>query len=435
MHAENVKFYLHSPKSDSPTAIYAKIHLYGKEVKITIGHKIHPELWDHSTQRPTTDKSLINQWKKHDPTIKIVLGNIESRINKVRDEITSYVNLIEHSGEKVSAILVRQHVQETLGLIEKQVNRHSIIDYTEQFIEDIESGKRLTASKGRYTVGTIKNYKGFLSQLKEFQKGYKKIIRFDDVSLDMYDDYVEFFQDKAYSPNSVGRHVKSFKVIMRAAEEDGFHTNRVYTDKRFRLLTAPVDSIYLTEEEIDKMRGLDLSNKPKFEQTLNIFILGTQTALRWSDYRRIRPHHIHQDGDDLKLVMHMKKTGQKVTIPLNSIAREILQKYEQFIPHIPEQVFNRYIKQIGKWAGIDQRIEVTKYRGAEKVKVVIPKYELISTHTARRSAATNLVKSGVSLEHVRRITGHSTIKNLLKYIRLTEDEVYDELKESAFFKK
>lgn len=435
MYSSNVKFYLHSPKSDTPTAIYAKVRLNRKEVKIMIGKKIHAELWDTVTQRPTKDKNLLNHWKKHHPTIKIELGNIEARINRVKELITTRINVMEHSDEKVTGTLLRQHVQEKLGLVEKQVTNQSIIDYTERYIKDIESGKRLTAKKSRYKDGTIKNYTGFISQLRNFQKGYRKILRFEDVSLEMYDNFVEFFQDKAYSPNTIGRLIKTFKIIMRSAEEEGLHSNRVYTDKRFYLITAPVDSIYLTDEEIDKIKNLDLADKPKHDQVRDIFLLGTQTALRFSDYGRIRPHHIQENGDESKLIIEMQKTEQKVTIPLNSLAKEILNKYNYYIPHVTVQILNGHIKEIGKWAGIDQPIEVTKYRGSEKTKEVLPKYELISSHTARRSAATNMLKSGLDLDHVRRITGHTTFISLIKYIKLTEDEVYDGLKKAEFFKR
>ncbi len=435
MHSENIKFYLHSPKSDKPTAIYAKVHLNGEEVKISIDHKIHPELWDRVSQRPTTNKVTINEWRKHEPTIRVVLDNIGARINRVASEIVSFVNLTEQSGQEVSKQMLRRQVNIELGLEKPQTPSQSFIAYTNQFILDIESGKRLTSKKSRYAEGTIKNYKGFLTQLTAFQKLTKKTIQFNDVTLQMYDEYVAFFQNKEYSPNTIGRHIKQFKIIMRSAEEDGIHSNKIYTNKKFILLTAPVESIYLTDEEIDKMYKLDLSDKPMHELVRDAFVLGSQIAQRFSDYIRIRPHHIHEEGSDLKLIMRAQKTDQKINVPLNSIAIKILQKYNQSIPKVPEQVFNRYIKLIGKWAGINQPIEYIKHLGSEKIKVIEPKYELITSHTARRSGATNMLKSKLTLDEVRRITGHKTIKNLLTYIRLTEDEVYERIKESSFFKK
>jgi integrase len=436
MNAENVKFYLHNPKSENPTSIYAKFYLHGREVKISIGLNIYPELWDKASQLPITDKQEIKYWRKHDPTIKVVLDNITSRINKVKHEITSYINLKEQAGEQITRSMVREHVKSTLGLVEKKTSKTSIVDFTDTFIKDIETGKRLTSDKSRYATSTIKNYRGFLSQFKAFQKQLNKVFSFQDINLSVYDKYVEFFQSKNYSPNTTGRHIKILKVIMRSAEEDGLHSNKVYTDKRFRLLTAPVDSIYLTNEEIEKMRKLDLSKKPTYELVRDVFVLGTQTALRFSDFSRIRHHHVVFHGDDMiKLKMYMKKTDGIVEIPINSIVKEVLRKYDCNIPPVTEQVFNRYIKTIGQWAGIDQHVEVIKHKGAKKEKYVVPKYELISTHTARRSAATNMVKSTGNLELVRRVTGHSTTKNLLKYIRLKEDEVYEQLKNDPFFKK
>jgi len=47
---------------------------------------------------------------------------------------------------------------------------------------------------------------------------------------------------------------------------------------------------------------------------------------------------------------------------------------------------------------------------------------MASTHTARRSVATNIVKAGISSEHIMSITGHSTYQSFAKYIKLAAEE-------------
>lgn len=436
MDTDNVKFYLKRPQSNDPTAIFAVVHYRGKPIKIPIGQSIHPDLWDMSTGNPTTDKKLIAEWKKHDPTIKIILGNISARIRKVKDLVVAYVNLSEQAGDKVSGASIKKYAAEGLGLSDRTGKKMTLNQYIDNFIMEIESGMRLTSKKQRYAWGTIKNYRGFAAQFKEFQTSRNRSYDFNDIDLRFYDDYVAFFQEKGYTPNSTGRQIKALKMIMRSAEEEGHHSNRTYTQKKFKLLTSPVDSIYLSEEEIQVLASLDLSDKPKHDLVRDVFIIGCYTALRYSDYSRIQPHHvIYENGKMVGLGMYIKKTGKKLNIPINSIARKILEKYNCTIPYTPEQVVNRYLKDIGKWAGIDAEVEVVKYRGADKIIEKVPKYQLISTHTARRSAATNMVKAGVSTELVRRLTGHSTEKNLLKYIRLSDQEISDLLRNSGFFNR
>jgi len=50
---------------------------------------------------------------------------------------------------------------------------------------------------------------------------------------------------------------------------------------------------------------------------------------------------------------------------------------------------NRRIKELGRLAGIDQTITVTKTKVGQRYEVTKLKYEFIVTHTARRSFATN----------------------------------------------
>jgi integrase len=66
--------------------------------------------------------------------------------------------------------------------------------------------------------------------------------------------------------------------------------------------------------------------------------------------------------------------------------------------------------------------ETSKTRRGMKVISKKPKCDLISTHTARRSFATNMFKMGIPTLTIMRITGHKTEKNFLTYIKVTPDE-------------
>ena len=64
------------------------------------------------------------------------------------------------------------------------------------------------------------------------------------------------------------------------------------------------------------------------------------------------------------------------------------------------------------------------------VKNVADKYfhKYITAHGLRRSYATNLLRSDVNLEVVRRILGHSNINTTSKYIQYTDEEIVEILK-------
>ncbi len=138
-------------------------------------------------------------------------------------------------------------------------NRESLTDYIARYTREMEDGTRLNIHKLRYGASTIKNYKGFIIQFDEFCKAKRKRFDFGDIDLKFYDDFVAWFTAKDYSINTIGRHVKELKIIMRAAREEGLHDNGAIESRKFRVLTADVENIYLTESEIRAIAALDLS--------------------------------------------------------------------------------------------------------------------------------------------------------------------------------
>ena len=52
----------------------------------------------------------------------------------------------------------------------------------------------------------------------------------------------------------------------------------------------------------------------------------------------------------------------------------------------------------------------------------LEKWQLVSTHTARRSFATNMYLMGVPSITIMRITGHKTEKAFMRYIKLDEEQ-------------
>ena len=74
-----------------------------------------------------------------------------------------------------------------------------------------------------------------------------------------------------------------------------------------------------------------------------------------------------------------------------------------------------------------------KFKTYEAVKY--KKYELVSTHTARRSGATNMYIAVIPTLAIMKITGHKTEKAFLKYIKISEEENAEMLAKHCFFNK
>lgn len=160
------------------------------------------------------------------------------------------------------------------------------------------------------------------------------------------------------------------------------------------------------------------------------FIIGCLTALRFSDYSRLKPQNFIRN----KIVIKTQKTNTPVQIPIHPLVREIIQKYGKQLPPPPSiQHFNRELKKIGKKIGFTKKILYERQIGLTRVSKLVPKYQFISSHTARRSAATNMYIAGIMPFRIMLITGHKTEKSFFRYIRITREENVKVLARHKFF--
>ncbi len=221
---------------------------------------------------------------------------------------------------------------------------------------------------------------------------------------------------------------------MRAARDEGLHSNIEIERKKFRVLREETKQVYCNEEELDRLYKLDLSDNPHLEKARDIFLIGCYTAQRFSDYTRINKDNIRMLQKGVEVIeLIQQKTGERVTIPIHWKLKKILEKYDYNLPKIYEQKLNKYIKEIAKLAGINEPVEMIEFKGALKVNRRVPKYEMIKTHTARRSGCTNMYLAGIPTIDIMKISGHKTEKEFLKYINVTKEETARSLANHPYF--
>lgn len=313
-------------------------------------------------------------------------------------------------------------------------SRESLTDYIARYTREMEDGTRLNIHKLRYGASTIKNYKGFIIQFDEFCKAKRKRFDFGDIDLKFYDDFVAWFTAKDYSINTIGRHVKELKIIMRAAREEGLHDNGTIESRKFRVLTADVENIYLTESEIKAIAALDLSGDKHKDIARDIFLVGCYTAQRFSDYSTINEGNIRTLESGQQVIdLKQQKTGNHVVIPIRPELQAILSKYENRLPKSYEQKVNRFIKEVAREAGITEKIEVSYVENGEKKTHLVEKCDMVKTYTARRSGATNMYLADIPTIAIMKITGYKTEKEFMKYIKITEEQTAMELMNHPYF--
>lgn len=341
----------------------------------------------------------------------------------------------------------------------------TLTEYLQMYIDDATSGLRQTYHNKRFTPATLKSIRSFKSEFEKYQNDLRNRLADDklklkvsyipknnpldweDIHIDFFRDFVNWFNEKNYSQNTVAHHIKTLKTIMKQGKEEKKHNNLEFERSAFKVQSIEVDSIYLNEDELKKIYELDLTEMkedyninpielPGLEAARDVFLIGCWTCQRYSDYSRINKVTVQDGRRVIKLVQ--VKTGNKCVIPVRAELDIVLKKYETTkdeyqLPKVWEQKLNKRIKTVCEMAGIKELIEITKVMGGKKVTAKYPKNKLVSSHTARRSGISNLYNAEVPSLFIMKLSGHRTEKEFMKYLRLTEDEIAKKLSEYDYF--
>ena len=344
---------------------------------------------------------------------------------------------------------------------EKQKKQMTLTKFIDLYVKDIKEGNKTTLQYGRtYAPGSRLGTANALEHFKDFMKDTGVTYDFQDVDIECYTKYKAWLMSQDissdknegkrrnelmkearekneamhYSDNTIGRFIKQLKAVLRAADTRGYPVNPAYKSIEFKGQVQEIDAIYLTRAELEAMEKVDLSkmeDKKNYELARDLFMIGVWLAQRVSDYNNLKPENIKviDNGDEqiTFVSIHQQKTGRLVEIPCNAKIRAILNKYPDGLPHLSDQKINLYIKEIGKKAGIDDLIEVKETRGGEVTKRYYKKYDLICTHTARRTGATLMYLDGIPIYDIMKVTGHKSVTTLEKYIRADKLEVAQKL--------
>ena len=317
--------------------------------------------------------------------------------------------------------------------------RTSLNDYIALYLNQITTGARQTDRGCNYSPSTIKSVRYSLGRFAAFQQEARREYDFRHIDMAFYHDYTAFLKRKELSINTVGKCIRDLKVVLRAAEDDGIHVSAGWKERRFKGTRIEVDSIYLTPDDLERILAVDCTALgPRRELARDIFMVGVWTAQRISDYNHIRREDVNTlirntATGELEQITYLnirqQKTGAKVSIPCNAALRSILEKYSYRLPHLPDKVINRYIKEIARAAGLTQPVEIETTKGGTPRKEWFPKWQLVHSHTARRTGATLMYLAGVDLYDIMKITGHTTPAMLRKYIKADSLEVVEKLTE------
>ncbi len=350
---------------------------------------------------------------------------------KEKELLDAYEHLLR-SDQTIDNITLRKYLK---GENEpKRIVPNDLVSFIDFWLLDADK-RFVSKGNGRtepIAESTIKQYRNTQNKLREFDSYKGSPTLFQDLDDQYHKSFMAWFVNlRGYGTSTASTRIKNIKTLAREAENLGLQVNKLVFTRRFPKPSYKTTHTYLNEDEIRSIYELDLSSNKRLDNARDIFIIGLWTGFRISDLKRLKSENI-----DLKtkvIAIEQFKTKELVSVPVIQEVQQTLLKHGGNLPtFISDQKYNDYIKEVCRLAGIIQPTKGSKKietKGEWRLKEgIFPKWELISSHTARRSFATNMYQKGVSSNTLMRITGHKTEAAFLKYLKSTPKDHLDEFR-------
>ena len=413
-------FNLRQPQSERPTNIYLIVRINQKQAKLSTGVKVYPEQWNIKKQEAYISCRLTESDNINNTIANKKLLELRSQFEEFKRYLCDNPSELENSWE-----LLRKYIYK-----DNDMQRTKKINAI-HWLRDIIANDKTIKTSGEYKRGsTMETY---LIVLKDFQtflkENGKDTISFDDINLALIKEYETYLFNKKVNgerttaTSTVGNKcVQLIGIIKRAEPYNLIDIHEAKLDKysKPRSRQGNENEIYLTEEEINKIHSLKLPYKE--EVARDIFILQCWTGQRFSDIKSLNKGIVKETSNGKVLEIVQQKKTHRVTIPLFPIALEILEKYKFNLPEISENTMLRYLKKIGLKAVLTDQHIVTEDRGGSVTNTTKQRWELIGTHTARRSYISNMLKRGYDSHLLMKITGHTTEEAFKRYVKVSSKD-------------
>jgi integrase len=386
--------------------IYLQFKYRGNRLVFSFGESIEPKYWNPEKQRVKSNR--------------ITTKSGEYSLNETMDKL-SEVLLHAYRTELVNGVpstdKLKRYLVNFLNQNTSDENKPTLYKLIQRFIDgEIKH-------KGRdKSPATLTKYGTALKHLQDFEAKTRYKVDFDTITLDFFYKYVSYLKGQGLGTNSISKMVDLVKVFMNEAFDLKYTSNVEHKSRKFSVATQETESIYLTDKELLKLYKHDFSDDKKLDQVRDLFLFGAYVGLRFSDYSTVKPENIQQvtneDGSKEYFVkMKTTKTGELVVIPCNNIVLQIFEKYRENKNRLPKSIsnqkFNSYVKDACKEAKLNERGRLSSNPELEL-------WQCVSSHTARRSFATNLYLEGFPVIDLMKITGHKTERSFLKYIKVSK---------------
>lgn len=396
----NINFYLKSKKA-IVTNILISIHFKDKRLLLHTGMNIEPKYWDYASKRP-------RRGYRYEAETNRFFEYIRNGLNDYFYKNLNTVSIGELKKE-LSTLLRRDEVD-------------SAIDTFDIFIQSYKDSNK-------FKYRTVQKYATCKNHLEGFldSKGDLSFEHIIDKNFGLeFTNYLNI--KKKITNDSALRYLKNVKTFLKWAVLNGYCNINLdgISSKLLRTTNKKnTGTIALTMAEVDCINSLALPNEA-LDKVRNMFLIQCFTGLRYSDLENLSPANVRSPDNEIELTMI--KTAEPIIIPIHSKLKPIIEKYD-YHP-ISNQKYNGHLKKLGELAGMVQDVKTVKYFGNERKDIIKKRWEMVTSHTGRRTFVTLMLKAGLMTEMVMQVTGHKSKASLELYVKLLQQESIKQVRDA-----
>jgi integrase len=397
-------------KPNNPKTVIMLVFRYkGKKFVASTGVSIDPKIWNPGKEQAKVAGTAIEQQEAI---------TINKKLAKCEMAFLSAFDYYVSNNIMPTTIQLKDKYIEQIAGGSGPVRSLKVINYIDDLIKDTSS----EVSKKAYIK--VRNL------LKRSPRGAQ--LEFQDLNLKTLSSIVNAWYSfvsedtgTQYSRSYLNKNATTLVTVLNKATFEGYNVPADYKSSSWRPIKPHNDYMgndcILEKEEIEILEKAEL--EPRLDRIRDLFLLGYYTGQRYSDFIRINKDNIisGRNGDLLQIIQ--QKTNVKVIIPYSDRIKKIFDKHEGYPPTISSQKFNKALQELCKHLGFDSPIITYRVEGKSDRPIAkkIPKYQLISSHTCRRTFCTHQILDGVPPHMVMKISGHKDLRTLSQYIRFNAE--------------
>jgi len=414
----NVSFYLDGKKGETFQPINAAITYAGQRFRYFTGFRIRKENFDQCVSKNAVGRK---------GELPAKYNEINSKLESIKESVK---NLLENVKEAPDKETIKSALNDTIKKAPKNTKDKTSV-FWETFQRYVDGAKVSDLRR--------KQIKSTMNHLQRYEAHTGAKFTFASVSAHSLEAFQSWLltdtesTGKARGQNHVTGILKRVRAFYNWAILDAKQRNTgekiPYPFEDIKLEKDVYgDPIFLTKKERNILFSFDPGND-RLRRVRDVFVFQCLCGARVGDLCKFTNDNIYKGV--LKYIP-AKTAGERlheIEIKLNDTALEILSRYDEpdgrLLPFITDQRYNDYLKELCKLAGLDRRVtKINPVTGKAELK---PLYEVISSHTARRTFVGVLYSADVKDDVIASMSGHvEGSKSFQRYRKVT-----DELKNKA----